>query len=108
MASACASRTRPAPIARATADDTPPPMPPFDIIVINMNTGKTSDTPASAAVPRKLTKYVSATPTNVCSVSTTRTGAARRSSVGAIRPASSDDGMMTSFAVVTIVIVVTC
>jgi hypothetical protein len=49
-------------------------MPPFDIMVINMKTGNTSATPATAAVPNRLTKYVSATPTSVCMVNTTSTG----------------------------------
>jgi hypothetical protein len=50
--SAFASSLRPAPVARATAEATPLPSPPFDIIVISMNTGNTSATPASASVPR--------------------------------------------------------
>ena len=53
--SASASARRPAPIARAIAEATPPPTPPFDIICISMRTGKTNATPASASVPRKLT-----------------------------------------------------
>ena len=45
--SAPASPWRFAPNARATADETPPPMPPFDIICISMRTGNTSATPAT-------------------------------------------------------------
>ena len=55
ITSAWASFMRSAPIARAMAEDTPPPIPPFDIfdiIVISMNTGKTRATPAIALVPR--------------------------------------------------------
>jgi len=55
-ASASASATLPAPIARAIDDATPPPMPPFDIICISMNIGNTKLIPARASVPRKLTK----------------------------------------------------
>ena len=56
MTSACrmvasASSRRPAPSARAIADDTPPPIAPDDIICISMTPGNTSETPASASVP---------------------------------------------------------
>ena len=43
------------PIARAMAEATPLPSPPFDMVVISMKIGKTSATPASASVPRKPT-----------------------------------------------------
>ena len=39
-------------MARATAEATPPPIPPFDIMVISIERGNTSVTPASAAFPR--------------------------------------------------------
>lgn len=57
MISACstnasASSLRLATMARAMAEETPPPMPPFDIIVISISKGNTKATPASAVVPR--------------------------------------------------------
>jgi len=67
-------------------------MPPFDIICISISTGNTSATPTSASVPRKLTKYVSATPTSVCTTKTTIVGKARRSMVGTIGPARMPGG----------------
>ena len=48
---ASASSRRPAPSARAIAEDTPPPIAPADIICISMTPGNTSATPASASVP---------------------------------------------------------
>ena len=54
--SASASARRPAPSARAIADEMPPPMAPADIICISISTGKTSATPASASVPSLATK----------------------------------------------------
>jgi len=61
IASACsdnalASARRPAPRARAIADEMPPPIAPADIICISIITGKTRATPASAAVPSLPTK----------------------------------------------------
>ena len=53
--SASASCWRPAPMARAMAEATPLPSPPFDMVAISMKIGKTSATPASASVPRKPT-----------------------------------------------------
>src|SRR5262245_25081783 len=86
--SALASARRPAPRARAIAEDTPPPMPPADIICMSIATGKTSATPASASVPRKPTKYVSITLTSAWTVTTIMVGAANRSNVAAIGPRS--------------------
>src|SRR5215471_13050742 len=91
--SAAASSWRSAPSARATADATPPPNPPFDIISISISIGKTNATPASASVPRKLTKYVSITPTSVWTIRTAIVGKASRSMVGAIGPDSTPDGV---------------
>jgi hypothetical protein len=48
---ASAAARRPAPRARAIADEMPPPMAPADIICISISTGKTTATPASASVP---------------------------------------------------------
>ena len=48
---ASASSRRPAPSARATADEMPPPIAPPDIICISIRPGNTSDTPATASVP---------------------------------------------------------
>mgnify|MGYP000483429928 CR=1 FL=1 len=45
-----------APNARATADATPAPNPPFEIICMSISIGKTMETPASASVSRRLTK----------------------------------------------------
>ena len=49
--SASASSRRPAPSARAIADEMPPPIAPADIICISMKPGNTSAMPASASVP---------------------------------------------------------
>jgi hypothetical protein len=49
--SASASARRPAPRARAIADEMPPPMAPADIICMSITMGKTSATPARASVP---------------------------------------------------------
>ena len=45
-------------------------MPPLDIIVINIEIGKTSDAPTNESVPRKLKYHVSSTPTNVWAINT--------------------------------------
>src|SRR5437762_568356 len=87
--SAWASGRRPAPSARAMADEIPPPIAPADIICISISTGKTSATPASASVPSLATKYVSTSPTDACTNMTSTFGAASRSSVLAIGPSSS-------------------
>src|SRR5262249_47556787 len=87
--SAWASSMRFAPTARATAEETPPPIPPLDIMVMSIKTGNTRATPATAPVPRKLTNQVSAMPTKVWSASTTRSGHASPRSVGAIGLCSS-------------------
>ncbi len=50
-----ASARRPAPIARATAEATPPPMPPADIVCMSMTSGKVTETPASASAPSQPT-----------------------------------------------------
>ena len=50
-----ASAWRPAPSARATAADTPPPMPPADIVCMSMTSGKVTETPASASAPSQPT-----------------------------------------------------
>ena len=54
--SASASSRRPAPSARAIADEIPPPIAPADIICMSMSTGNTSATPARASVPSLPTK----------------------------------------------------
>ena len=51
-----ASTRRPAPSARATAEATPPPMPPADMVCMSMTSGKVTDTPASASAPSQPTK----------------------------------------------------
>ncbi len=55
--SACTARASaragsPAPKARLTADDTPPPIAPADIIIWNMTSGNTSAMPASEGTPK--------------------------------------------------------
>src|SRR5438445_2565036 len=87
--SASASARRPAPSARAIADEIPPPMAPADIICISMSTGKTSATPASASVPSLPTKYVSMSPTDACTNMTSTLGVASRRSVLTMGPSSS-------------------
>src|SRR5882724_2466006 len=87
--SASASARRPAPRARAIADEIPPPMAPADIICISISTGKTSATPASASVPSLATKYVSMSPTDACTNMTSTFGVASRRSVLTIGPSSS-------------------
>ena len=57
ITNAFASACRLAPIARATADEMPPPIAPADIICINISAGNTSATPASASVPSRPTQY---------------------------------------------------
>ena len=51
-ASALARAGSPAPSARLTADETPPPMAPADIIICSMTSGNTSAMPASEATPK--------------------------------------------------------
>src|SRR5207245_1458765 len=87
--SASASARRPAPSARAIADEIPPPMAPADIICISISTGKTSATPASASVPSLATKYVSMSPTDACTNMTSTFGVASRRSVLAMGPSTS-------------------
>src|SRR5437660_818674 len=88
-ASASASVRRPAPRARATADEIPPPMAPPDIICISIRTGKTRVTPANASVPSLPTKYSSMSPTAACTSITSTFGAARRSRVPGIEASRS-------------------
>jgi hypothetical protein len=57
-ASVEASFRRPAPSARATADDAPAPTPPAMVVMARSDTGKTSETAPIASTPRRLTKYV--------------------------------------------------
>ena len=54
--SASAWARRPAPSARATAEATPPPMPPADIVCISMTSGNVTEIPARASGPRRPTK----------------------------------------------------
>src|SRR5262245_52585000 len=53
-----AARCRPAPSARATADDAPAPMPPAIAVVASSESGNTSDTAAMASAPSRLTYQV--------------------------------------------------
>ena len=89
MTSPFASARRPPPSARATAEATPPPIPPADIVCMSMMIGNTSETPASASGPRCPTQYASAVVRSACIIITATFGAASRSSVGAMAPSSS-------------------
>ena len=84
--SASASPRRPAPSARATAEEMPPPTAPADNIVIIMKPGKTSAMPVSASVPRRETHQVSIRPVEACASMTRMFGQASRSRVGTIGP----------------------
>src|SRR5262245_11480820 len=84
--SASASFRRPAPRARATAEATPPPIPPADMVIISITRGKTSETPASASPPSQPTKTASSVLTRAWSTMTATLGAASRRRVGATAP----------------------
>ena len=88
--SASASACRRAPIARAIADEMPPPIAPPDSICIIMKPGNTSAMPASASVPRRATNQVSISPLDDCAIITSTVGHASHSSVGTMRPCSSN------------------
>ena len=87
--SASASSRRPAPSARAIADEMPPPMAPAEIICISITPGKTSAMPASASVPSRDTNQVSISPVAACASMTSTLGQAMRNSVGTIGALSS-------------------
>ena len=87
--SASASLRRPAPNARATAEEIPPPMAPAETICINMTTGNTNAMPANASVPRCETHQVSISPVDAWASMTRILGQARRSNVGTMAPRSS-------------------
>jgi hypothetical protein len=94
ITSACTTRRRaraasPAPSARAMAEETPPPMAPAEVICSSMSSGNTSASPASGAVPRRPTKYVSPTETSDWKATSSIPGADRRASAGTIGSASS-------------------
>src|SRR5262249_11271206 len=81
---------RPAPGARATAEETPAPMPLLVVCRTIITQGNASEAPASALVPMRPRKNPSKvmTPANASRVSVV--GAASRSSVGTIGPSSSN------------------
>ncbi len=83
---ALARSGRPDPSARATADDTPPPIAPADIICIRVWIGNTSATEASAVMPSRPTNHASAKVVSVIAAATTTLGADSRASIGAIGP----------------------
>src|SRR5512134_2862229 len=85
---ASASLRRPAPSARATAEEIPPPTAPAESICISMKPGKTSAIPASASVPSRETNQVSISPLAAWATITRIFGHAMRRSVGAMRPSS--------------------
>src|SRR6516162_3189046 len=86
---ASARSRRPAPSARATADETPAPMPLLVVCSTIITQGNASEAPASALVPMRPRKNPSnvITPANASRVR--MFGTARRSSVGRIGPSSS-------------------
>src|SRR5262249_16670369 len=88
-AGAAARWGRPAPSARATADETPAPMPLLVVCSTIITHGNASEAPASALVPMRPRKNPSnmITPANASRVR--MFGAARRSSVVRIGPSSS-------------------
>jgi hypothetical protein len=98
---ASARSRRPAPSVRATADETPAPMPLLVVCRTIITQGNASEAPASALVPMRPRKNPSnvITPANASRVRTF--GAARRISVGRIGPSSRSlvravmDGVMT-------------
>src|SRR5262249_31160735 len=80
---------RPAPSARATAEETPAPMPLLVVCRTIITQGNAREAPASALVPMRPRKNPSnvMTPANASRVR--MFGAARRSNVGSIAPSSS-------------------
>ncbi len=86
--SASDSSRRPAPRARAIADEMPPPMAPAEIICISITAGNTSAMPASASVPSRATKKVSISPVAACAIITSMLGQARPTRVGTMAPCS--------------------
>src|SRR5207248_5906687 len=86
--SASAWARRPAPSARATAEATPPPIPPADIVCISMTSGNVTEIPARASGPRRPTKYASSTLMATWASSMITLGAASRNRVSAIGPSS--------------------
>ena len=87
-ASALARAWSPPPSARLTADETPPPIAPADIICTSMTTGNTSAMPASDAVPRAPMYDVSPMVTSAVAVMVSVFGILTRSRVGRIGPVS--------------------
>src|SRR5262249_30637095 len=85
---ALARSRRPAPSPRATADETPAPIPLLVVCRTIITQGNASEAPASALVPIRPRKNPSnvITPANASRLSTF--GAARRRSVGKIGPSS--------------------
>src|SRR5713101_813489 len=85
---ASARSRRPAPSARAIADETPAPMPLLVVCRTIITQGNASEAPASALVPMRPRKNPSnvITPANASRVR--MFGAARRSNVGRIAPSS--------------------
>src|SRR5262245_59985856 len=85
---ASARSRRPAPSARATADETPAPIPLLVVCRIIITQGNASEAPASALVPMRPRRNPSnvITPANASRVR--MFGAARRSNVGRIGPSS--------------------
>ena len=83
----------PAPSARLTAEDTPPPIAPADIICCNMIIGNTSAIAASDATPKLPTYVVSAIAANAVDSIAAIFGRAKRSSVGRMGADSSGSGV---------------
>src|ERR1700722_2862496 len=87
--SALASSRRFDPMARAMADEMPPPIAPAEIICISMTPGNTSAMPASASLPSREIHHVSMRPVEAWASITSMFGHERRSSVGTMGPCSS-------------------
>src|SRR5262252_3188773 len=86
---ASARSRRPAPSARATAEETPAPMPLLVVCRTIITHGNASEAPASALVPMRPRKNPSNVMTPATASRVRMFGAARRSRVGRIGPSSS-------------------
>ncbi len=87
----CSTRTAlPAPRARATAEEMPPPIAPCDMFCINISTGITTATPASTSVPSLARNHVSISPVDDCANIISIFGQLMRASIGTIGASNID------------------
>jgi hypothetical protein len=98
---ASASALRPAPKARAMADEMPPPSDPAESTCIIIQPGKTSDMPASESMPRRETNQIWISATEDCATIIAVVGAAILSKVGVIRPCSMRSVRASNFLAVS-------